>query len=74
MKMQDKSLWIDNIETLTFPKLEKDIKTPRCSPLGCALHYNEIDKTWEYPCHGSRYDKDGKLIDSPAKKDIEIEK
>ncbi|MDY3929693.1 MAG: FAD-dependent oxidoreductase [Clostridia bacterium] len=38
----------------------------RCPHLGCALKWNEEEKTWDCPCHGSRFDKDGKLIDNPA--------
>lgn len=45
-------------------------KKPRCAHLGCALNYNKIDKTWECPCHGSRYDSDGNLLDGPAQKGI----
>ncbi len=45
-------------------------KTKRCSHLGCALSWNELEKTWDCPCHGSRYTKDGQLIDNPAKKDL----
>lgn len=47
-------------------------KTPKCKHLGCALTWNEDEKTWECPCHGSRFDKDGKLIDDPAQNDLDI--
>lgn len=42
----------------------------RCSHLGCKLKWNPAEKTWDCPCHGSRYSEDGKVIDNPAKKDI----
>ena len=48
------------------------LKTPRCKHLGCALTWNELENTWECPCHGSRYDSNGKVIDGPAKKNIKI--
>lgn len=38
----------------------------RCPHLGCALKWNPIEHTWDCPCHGSRFTKDGKLIDNPA--------
>lgn len=41
----------------------------RCSHMGCALKWNDAEQTWDCPCHGSRYEKDGKLIDNPSKKD-----
>ena len=45
-------------------------KTPRCKHLGCALNYNSIDQTYECPCHGSKYDKDGNIIETPTQKNI----
>lgn len=47
---------------------KKDV--PRCSHLGCGLHFNREEETWECPCHGSRYNKEGKLLDNPAEYDI----
>ncbi|MBS6217196.1 MAG: FAD-dependent oxidoreductase [Clostridiales bacterium] len=38
----------------------------RCPHLGCALKWNPIEHTWDCPCHGSRFTRDGKRIDSPA--------
>ena len=38
----------------------------RCPHLGCALKWNSVEHTWDCPCHGSRFDKDGKLIDNPS--------
>lgn len=40
--------------------------TRRCSHMGCALKWNKYEHTWDCPCHGSRFTKDGKLIDNPA--------
>lgn len=39
---------------------------PRCPHLGCALKYNAQEKSWDCPCHGSRFTEDKKLIDNPA--------
>ncbi len=38
----------------------------RCPHLGCALKWNPYERTWDCPCHGSRFSEDGKLIDNPA--------
>ena len=43
---------------------------PRCSHLGCSLKWNTFEQTWDCPCHGSRFDKHGKLIDNPAMRGI----
>lgn len=45
---------------------------PRCPHLGCALKWNPTERTWDCPCHGSRFTSDGKLIDNPANGDIKI--
>lgn len=38
----------------------------KCPHLKCKLNWNETTKTWDCPCHGSRYDYRGNLIDNPA--------
>ena len=45
---------------------------PRCPHLGCALKYNKNEHTWDCPCHGSRFESDGTLIDNPATDDKKI--
>ena len=45
-------------------------KTPRCPHLGCALKWNNTEKSWDCPCHGSRFSEDGKLLDNPATADL----
>lgn len=44
---------------------------PKCKHLGCELIWNNLDKTWDCPCHGSRYDYKGKMIYGPTVKDLE---
>lgn len=44
----------------------------RCPHLGCALKWNKAEHTWDCPCHGSRFDKNGRLIDNPATGDADI--
>lgn len=46
--------------------------TPRCPHLGCALKYNSQEHSWDCSCHGSRFTKEGELIDNPATDDIKI--
>lgn len=43
--------------------------TPRCPHMGCALKYNASEHSWDCPCHGSRFQEDGALIDNPATDD-----
>lgn len=44
---------------------------PYCKHLGCELSWNNLEKTWDCPCHGSRYDYTGKLIIEPASKNLD---
>lgn len=44
---------------------------PYCSHLGCELSWNNLDKTWDCPCHGSRFTFEGKSIYDPSIKDLE---
>jgi len=39
---------------------------PRCPHMGCALKWNKTEHSWDCPCHGSRFEKSGELIDNPA--------
>ena len=43
---------------------------PVCTHLGCELYFNNIDKIWECPCHGSKYTCDGECIETPANKNL----
>lgn len=46
------------------------ITNPNCVHLGCCLSFNSELESWDCPCHGSRFDVDGKLIDNSSAKDL----
>ena len=46
----------------------------KCPHLKCSLIFNEVEKTWDCPCHGSRFDLDGKCIEGPSNYDISYRK
>ncbi len=48
---------------LTFTK-------PRCPHMGCALKWNQQERSWDCPCHGSRFTGAGKLLLNPATDDL----
>lgn len=42
----------------------------RCPHMGCALRRNEAEHSWDCPCHGSRFDESGRLLNNPAKRGL----
>lgn len=61
----------DNIGVYKDAKGEIYAVKPNCSHLGCLLSWNNLDKTWDCPCHGSRFDYMGRNIYEPAIKNLE---
>ncbi len=51
---------LESVKNLLTPTV------PRCPHLGCALKWNQQERSWDCPCHGSRCDEAGKLLDNPA--------
>lgn len=47
---------------------ELSIVKVKCTHMGCQMEWNPDEKTWDCPCHGSRFDREGNVIDGPAQK------
>lgn len=43
---------------------------PVCTHAGCTVKFNETEKSWDCPCHGGRYDTDGKVLNGPPLKNL----
>ena len=44
--------------------------SPTCTHRGCQVHFNNAERTWDCPCHGSRFDVEGKVMHGPAVRDL----
>ena len=45
---------------------------PACTHIKCTVSWNASEKSWDCPCHGSRFSFDGKVLTGPARKDLAI--
>ena len=45
---------------------ELHVVSLRCTHLGCLLRFNSAERSWDCPCHGSRFDVDGQVLEGPA--------
>ena len=47
---------------------------PVCPHMKCVVHWNSTERSWDCPCHGSRFSFTGELLNGPAKHDLELYK
>ena len=45
---------------------------PSCPHIKCTVGWNSAEKSWDCPCHGSRFSFTGEFMTAPARKDLEV--
>lgn len=63
---KDKAMYVDNNGSCYIVKR-------KCPHLKCNLIFNEVERTWDCPCHASRFDLYGNVLSGPSKYDIKID-
>ncbi len=46
--------------------------SPTCSHMGCQVNWNRAERSWDCPCHGSRFAPDGTVLEGPATHRLEL--
>jgi Rieske Fe-S protein len=70
---QGKILNLDGRRVATYRDQQGKITTlsPTCTHLGCIVHWNSAESTWDCPCHGSRFKATGDVLAGPAETPLE---
>jgi glycine/D-amino acid oxidase-like deaminating enzyme/nitrite reductase/ring-hydroxylating ferredoxin subunit len=50
------------------------ILNPVCTHAGCIVNFNAVEKSWDCPCHGGRFDLEGNVLCGPPRKNLERKK
>jgi len=71
---EGKVIEIDNKKVAVYHDTKGQMKacSAICTHLGCVVHFNKAEKTWDCPCHASRFDTDGCILEGPALKSLPI--
>jgi nitrite reductase/ring-hydroxylating ferredoxin subunit len=70
---EGKLLKLDGKKTAAFRDTDGKVtlSSPVCTHLKCIVHWNDADKTWDCPCHGSRFKATGEVFSGPAEEPLE---
>jgi Rieske Fe-S protein len=60
----------DNVAAFKDERGDVHAVSAVCSHMGCIVGWNETDRTWDCPCHGSRFELSGQVIHGPATKPL----
>lgn len=70
---EGKVIEINEQEVAVYKNENGQVETlsPVCTHMGCVVEWNFKDRTWDCPCHKSRFAPDGKVLNGPSQKPLE---
>ena len=68
--MRKSPIWLSSPDEIPDGGGELHEMSAVCNHLGCIVHWNAAESAWDCPCHGSRYDRFGKVFNGPANQDL----
>ena len=74
---RDSGIVIENEKLAIYKDTKGKIRTfsAVCTHLGCVVSWNELEKSFDCPCHGSRFSgKTGNVINGPANSQLQVKK
>jgi Rieske Fe-S protein len=60
----------EKIAVYRDPQGDYHARSAVCTHLGCLVHWNRSARTWDCPCHGSRFSPHGTVVNGPAVEDL----
>ena len=76
LQERNPSIWVTTTEPGDHPPLAGDDRADvvvvgaGITHLGCLVNFNPAERSWDCPCHGSRFDVDGAVLEGPAVEDL----
>jgi glycine/D-amino acid oxidase-like deaminating enzyme/nitrite reductase/ring-hydroxylating ferredoxin subunit len=69
---EGKTIRFNGKKIAVYRDLEDNIHglEPECTHLGCHVRWNNAEASWDCPCHGSRFDVEGNVINGPATQNL----
>ena len=70
---EGKILTLENRRVAAYRDSQGKVTTlsPSCTHMGCIVHWNDTESTWDCPCHGSRFKPNGDVLSGPAESPLE---
>ena len=70
MAQGGESYWVASTSHTTYPQLSGDVEVDVAVVGSGITDWNAAERSWDCPCHGSRYTGEGEMIQGPSMEDL----